>query len=63
MSDSTVSFDAKCIRETPKAILVVIEDDEVWVPKSVVHDDSEVYEEGHEGTLVLHEWWARKEGL
>jgi hypothetical protein len=60
----TVSFDdVKCIRETPKALLVVIEDDEMWVPKSVVDDDSEVYAEGHEGTLVVHEWWAQKEGL
>ena len=48
--------------ETDSALLVDIDGDEVWVPKSVIHDDSEVYEKGHEGTLVVESWWARKKG-
>lgn len=32
-----------------------------WVPKSVIHDDSEVYEKGGEGKLVVKTWWAQKE--
>lgn len=40
----------------------------LWIPKSVVHDDSEVYRAGHgddgsEGTLVVARWFAEKEGL
>lgn len=34
-----------------------------WVPFSVIHDDSEVFEPGHEGNVVVHEWWADKQGL
>lgn len=33
-----------------------------WVPHSVIHDDSEVYEKGHKGKLVLKYWWAEKNG-
>lgn len=48
-----------------KALLVYIEKlgSEVWVPKSVIHDGSEVYEGGDgEGDLVVKSWWAEKEG-
>jgi len=51
-----------CKVETAKAILCVIEGEEVWVPKSQVHEDSEVFERNHEGTLAVKEWFARKEG-
>lgn len=39
--------------------------DDFWVPRSVVHEDSEVpsdADEGHEGKLAVKEWWAKKEG-
>lgn len=50
--------------ETDKALLVSIDGDEpIWVPKSVIDDESEVYSKGHEGTLVVAEWFARKNGL
>jgi hypothetical protein len=32
-----------------------------WVPLSVIHDDSEVYADGHTGKLVVHRWFAEKE--
>jgi hypothetical protein len=55
--------DATCVRETDKAILVKQDDlGEVWIPRSQVHDDSEVYEEGGEGELVVKAWFARKQG-
>lgn len=50
------------IRETAKALLCVIESEETWIPKSVIHDDSEVYAVGDEGTLIVLEWFAKKEG-
>jgi len=33
-----------------------------WIPRSVIHDDSEVFDEGHEGTLVVKLWFAEKQG-
>lgn len=66
--DDTVEIkDVECIAESKngKSILCVIDGEEKWVPKHdrVLHDDSEVYEKGHKGTLVLLKWWAKKEGL
>jgi hypothetical protein len=64
--DDVARFDGcTAVRATAKALLVSVPDlgDDIWIPKSVIHDDSEVYDEGHEGELVLAEWWARKEGL
>lgn len=58
---------AKVLRETDKAILVELledgEGEEVWIPKSVIHDDSEVYSEKNgEGELLVVSWWARANG-
>lgn len=60
--------DVECVKETALAILVVIYVAEHWVaehwiPKSQIGDDSEVYGEGHEGTLVVTAWFAEQEGL
>ena len=57
--------DAECIAETAAAIRVRAGDlaQDIWIPKSVLHDDSEVYESGTEGELVVMRWWAQKEGL
>jgi len=54
--------DALAIRETAKALLVEVEGEERWVPKSCIHDDSEVWKEGDEGTLALMGWFAEKDG-
>jgi hypothetical protein len=55
----------RVVTATEKALLVEIEGEEEWVPKSVIHDDSEVFDddENAEGMLVLEEWWAEKSGL
>lgn len=50
-------------RETDKAILVEIKGEELWIPKSQIHDDSEVYASGHTGKLVISEWIAREKSL
>lgn len=54
-----------CVRDSGKAILVKLEDGEepVWIPKSHVDDDSEVYEAGTCGELVVSEWIAVQKGL
>jgi hypothetical protein len=60
---------AKVIRATDKALLVQLEADDEghqrWIPKSGVHDDSEVFDgkDNSEGDLVLEAWLAEKEGL
>lgn len=36
---------------------------ELWVPLSVIHDDSECWGIGDKGELFVAYWWARKEGL
>jgi hypothetical protein len=55
--------DCEAKRETDKALLVDIDGDLLWVPKSVIHDDSEVWEEGQKGDLVVEEWWYDKNGF
>lgn len=49
-------------RETDMAILIVVMENairrEVWIPKSQIHDDSEVWADGDKGTLVIPEWLA-----
>jgi hypothetical protein len=63
MSDDLFRCDATAKRATEKALLVELETgDEVWVPQSVIHDDSEVYRAGDAGELVVLAWFARKQG-
>ena len=51
----------KCLHETEKALLVTGKDEEeYWVPKSVVCDESEVCGGGDKGELVVFTWWAEK---
>lgn len=62
----TVSVRAWCKKETAKAILVCLKDQdarEVWVPKSVLDEDSEVYQQDDEGTLIVQDWFASKKGM
>jgi hypothetical protein len=66
MSNDKVEFEgASCISQSNKAIRVRLADrvTPIWIPRSLVDDDSEVYERGHTGTLVLPEWWCIQEGL
>lgn len=57
----TIPF-AKCIKETDKAILVEIDDEEIWFPQSQVDDASEVWMKGQEGKLVISDWIAQQKG-
>jgi len=64
--DGKWSCEARCVGEKPLSILCEMEDGtRRWIPKSIVHDDSEVYnaDENDEGELVLKWWWAEQEGL
>lgn len=64
MGRQTAEFEnVKAIKETDLGLLCEIDGDEHWIPKSQIDDESEVYEEGHEGTLVVTEWIAKEKGL
>lgn len=65
--DEAYTFgEAECVAETDKAIGVLRDDagdtEPFWIPKSVIHDDSEVWKKGDEGELVVKYWWAEKNG-
>lgn len=55
---------AEIIKDTGKAILVNAPefDEPQWIPLSQVHDDSEIWEEGDEGDLLVKHYWAEREG-
>ena len=55
---------ATAVRESERAILVDVGDRRNhWIPKSLIHDDSEVWKLGQSGELVVPEWFALQEGL
>ncbi len=54
------------IAETDAAVLVECMDfDEgrLWVPKSQIDEDSDVYAKDTDGDLVVTAWFANKKGL
>lgn len=58
---------AQAIAGTEKALRVQLEseDEPRWIPRSQIHDDSEVYDDKDNATgdLVVKRWFAEKEGL
>lgn len=48
---------ATALRDTEKALLVLVGGREVWVPKSQIEDASEVQEPGDTGVLVVPRRW------
>jgi hypothetical protein len=62
-SDMAVALpEGKITRETEKAVLYEYEDEKTWVPKSVIHEDSDIWKVGEEGVLKVQSWWASKNG-
>jgi hypothetical protein len=52
--------------ESGKSLLVHIpdvDDEPMYVPHNQIHDDSDVYKPKQEGTLIVTDWWAEREGL
>lgn len=53
------------LRTTEAAVLVEVENEEIWIPKSLLHEDSEIDEDSEpdqEGSVVVPLWWAEQEG-
>lgn len=46
-----------------KAILIVTEEAEAWIPLSQIRDESEVWEKGDSGSLVIPRWLAEEKDL
>lgn len=61
----TVSFpNVEVVKESPKALLVIIDDVEHWIPKSQIDEDSEVWnDKTGGGTLIVTEWLAKEKKL
>lgn len=60
----TVSLkNVTALRGTDKALLCLIDGEEVWIPTSQIHDNSEVYEVGDDGVLVITHWLATQKGF
>ena len=58
-------FDNCVVRkDSDQAIYVELDSGELhWIPKSLVHDNSEVYEMGTDGVLIIPEWLAVKKEM
>lgn len=57
MSDKVELPNTTVEKETDRALLCDIDGAKVWVPKSQIHDDSEVYKGDTDGTLIVTRWW------
>ena len=55
----------RVVRATPKALLVQVDEVEAWIPRELIHDDSEVFDAGENstGTLVIPLWLAEEKGI
>lgn len=55
---------ARAVGSTDKGLWISADDfdENEFIPQSQIDDDSEVYKEGHEGTLIVSDWFARKRG-
>ena len=54
-------FETRSTKKAIKVDMIDVEDDQ-WIPKAVIHDDSEVFEDGHEGTLIIKGDFAEAKG-
>jgi hypothetical protein len=68
--EDLVTLEVAVYQETDKALRVYLTDEDIecWIPKSLIHDNSEVYSYSsnpgeNEGTLIIPRWFAEKEGL
>lgn len=53
----------KVVKETENALLILLEGEEIWIPKSQV-SEPETYGEGDEEvTISVTEWIAKQKGL
>lgn len=54
-----VEIECRFLRETENAVLIEVEDEQVWIPLSQV---SEMHK-GSRGSIVMSQWIANQKGL
>lgn len=59
MSDKYVQVNCRFLRETANAVLIEVEDKQMWIPLSQV---SEMHK-GSNGSIVMSQWIAINKGL
>lgn len=61
----TVTFDnVDVLQETEYALRVIVENEELWIPKSQIDEESEVQDkESSGGELIITKWLAKKKSL
>ena len=57
----TVTVECKRERETDAAVLIVVDDEQVWIPLSQV--ESMHFDGRGNGTIVISDWIANQKGL
>jgi hypothetical protein len=62
-NEPVVFEDVTAKASSSKALLCEIDGEEFWIPKSQIHDDSEVYAKDQTGKLVISRWIAEEKGL
>ena len=58
--------DGEVVAASDAALRIKLESgDTLWIPKSVIHDDSEVWddEDNSYGEVIVQSWFAEKEAL
>lgn len=48
---------------TDKALLCIVGSEEIWIPRSQLHDDCELDEADDEGDLIIPKWLADKNDI
>lgn len=62
--DDTVTIgDIEVKASTPKAILIEVDGEEHWIPRSQLLDGTDVDDVGDEGKIVIPKWLADDRGL
>lgn len=58
-----IELDGPVTKSTEKAILINYEGETFWIPRKLIPSDSDVKDEGDEGTPTIPRWFAEKEGI
>lgn len=51
------------VSQSGTSLLVSYEGEKYWIPQSQIHEDSEVWKKGDEGTLIIPVWLAKDRGM
>ena len=61
-AEEIYSCEAEILRQTMKAVLIKVDDEELWLPRSQLIDDEELPTQG-EARVKMTAWLAKTKGL